>query len=232
MISHSLSVKLLVYGIYSQYNLLEKIPNGFYKPDLIERWKQGQHNAKYLFQELQKKGFHGSYSMVVRFTRKLRQTLPIRPSRQSLKEKVGRGPLPALKVERRKALTVQSTAWLVMRKLENLTPEDKQTLEKLKGQPELSTAIELTQRFLFIARKRLSQHLDSWIERAKESTFKPFQRFAKGLLDDYDAVKAGLTLEVSNGQVEGQNNRVKQLKRQMFGRAGLKLLEKRLIMNR
>ena len=170
--------------------------------------------------------------MVVRFTRKLRQTLPIRPSRQSLKEKVGRGPLPALKVERRKALTVQSTAWLVMRKLENLTPEDKQTLEKLKGQPELSTAIELTQRFLFIARKRLSQHFDSWIERAKESTFKPFQRFAKGLLDDYDAVKAGLTLEVSNGQVEGQNNRVKQLKRQMFGRAGLKLLEKRLIMNR
>jgi transposase len=57
-----------------------------------------------------------------------------------------------------------------------------------------------------------------------------FQSFAKGIKEDYDAVKNGLTLEVSNGPVEGQNNRLKMLKRQMYGRAGLDLLEKRLIL--
>lgn len=53
---------------------------------------------------------------------------------------------------------------------------------------------------------------------------------AKGLKEDYDAVKAGLTLEVSNGPVEGQNNRLKMLKRQVYGRAGLELLARRLIL--
>jgi transposase len=51
------------------------------------------------------------------------------------------------------------------------------------------------------------------------------------LTEDYDAVNAGITLAVSNGQVEGQNHRLKMLKRQIFGRAGLALLEKRLILN-
>ena len=59
---------------------------------------------------------------------------------------------------------------------------------------------------------------------------KHFKSFAKGLKEDYDAVKAGMTLDVSNGPVEGQNNRLKMLKRQMFGRANLELLEKRFIL--
>ena len=90
----------------------------------------------------------------------------------------------------------------------------------------------LTQGFLRLVRQRLPDHLDDWIEQAENSSIQSLQRFANGLKDDYDAVKAGLTLEVSNGQVEGQNNRLKMLKRQMFGRAGLDLLAKRLILNR
>lgn len=70
-------------------------------------------------------------------------------------------------------------------------------------------------------RQRLPEQLDSWLERSKDSAIKVFQSFAKGLKEDYDAVKNGLTLDVSNGPVEGQNNRLKMLKRQMFGRAGL-----------
>ena len=62
-------------------------------------------------------------------------------------------------------------------------------------------------------------------------SIKAFQSFYKSLMEDYDAVKAGATLDVSNGQVEGQNNRLKMLKRQMFGRAGLDLLAKRFILN-
>ncbi len=57
----------------------------------------------------------------------------------------------------------------------------------------------------------------------------PLQRFAKGLRDDYDAVTAGVTLPWSNGPVEGHINRLKMLKRQMFGRAKLDLLSRRFL---
>lgn len=203
-----------------------------YKPYLLGQWKQGRHNAKQLFTELQQQGFKGSYSMVVRYTHKLRESLPPQPTRESLNELPGRGPAPdEAKVGNPNPLTVRSAAWLVMRKVENLTEEDEEALELLSGQPKLSRAIDLAQSFLLIVRKRLPQHLDLWLERAQNSALKSFQSFAKGIRDDYEAVKASLILEVSNGQVEGQNNRLKMLKRQMFGRAGLELLTKRLILS-
>lgn len=59
---------------------------------------------------------------------------------------------------------------------------------------------------------------------------KPFRTFAEGLLDDYAAVKASMMLKVSNGPVEGLNNRLKLLKRQMYGRAGLELLKRRFLL--
>ena len=91
--------------------------------------------------------------------------------------------------------------------------------------------LKLAQGFIEIVRQRLPESLDAWIEAANSSTIRAFQSFARGLQDDYEAVKAGVTLDVSNGQVEGQNNRLKMLKRQMFGRAGLDLLAKRLILS-
>jgi transposase len=57
-----------------------------------------------------------------------------------------------------------------------------------------------------------------------------FQRFAQGLRDDYAAVKAGMTLSWSTGPVEGHINRLKMLKRQMFGRARLDLLSRRFLL--
>jgi transposase len=56
------------------------------------------------------------------------------------------------------------------------------------------------------------------------------QRFARRLREDYDAVKAGVTLPWSNGPVEGHINRLKMLKRQMFGRAHLDLLHRRFVL--
>ncbi len=55
-------------------------------------------------------------------------------------------------------------------------------------------------------------------------------RFALSLGEDYEAVKAGVTLEWSNGQVEGQINRLKMLKRQMYGRASIELLSQRFLL--
>ncbi len=79
------------------------------------------------------------------------------------------------------------------------------------------------------ARERQGEELDAWIVRARASENADLQRFAAGLLLDRAAVHAGLTLEWSNGQTEGQVNRLKSVKRQMYGRAGFDLLRQRVL---
>src|SRR5215212_4432315 len=64
------------------------------------------------------------------------------------------------------------------------------------------------------------------LRRAASSTLDAVRRFATGLYDDYQAVKAGVTLPWSTSPVEGHINRLKMLKRQMFGRAHLDLLSR------
>ncbi|MBI3327536.1 MAG: transposase [Nitrospinae bacterium] len=100
----------------------------------------------------------------------------------------------------------------------------------LEGQPEVAEAIELTQDCARLVRQRQGEQLDAWLARVAKSPIVALQCFAKGLTDDYDAVKAGLTLSWSNGPVEGQITRLKLLKRQMFGRASLALLEQRFVL--
>lgn len=75
------------------------------------------------------------------------------------------------------------------------------------------------------------KRLAHWINRALESNIPAMKNFAKGLLQDYDAVKAAVTLKWSNGQVEGHVNRLKNIKRQMYGRASFELLRKRVLMD-
>ena len=72
--------------------------------------------------------------------------------------------------------------------------------------------------------------MHSWLHRAATSTLEVLQRFATGLYEDYEAVKAGVTLPWSSGPVEGHINRLKMLKRQMFGRARLDLLSRRFLL--
>lgn len=203
-----------------------------YKTYLSEQWQQGRQHTKELFSEIQQQGYPGSYMTVTRYTRQLRCSLPSsKPSRESLNGLPGRGPAPSAGTPVSKSLSARRAAWLVLTRPENLTPKEKSLLDTLGQQPKLSGAISLAQGFIKLVRERLPGEFDDWLEAALSSSIKALQSFAKGLRDDYDAVKTGLTLEVSNGPVEGQNNRLKMLKRQMFGRAGLELLEKRLILN-
>jgi transposase len=73
------------------------------------------------------------------------------------------------------------------------------------------------------------EQLDEWIEQALRSGIEALKNFAQGLRQDYDTVKAALTEKWSNGPVEGQINRLKTIKRRMYGRAGFKLLKKRVL---
>lgn len=71
--------------------------------------------------------------------------------------------------------------------------------------------------------------MDRWLKEAKDSGIAEFQSLAGGILRDFDAVRAALTLPYSNGQTEGQVNKLKSLKRQMYGRANFDLLRKRVL---
>ena len=82
-----------------------------------------------------------------------------------------------------------------------------------------------------MVRERQGERLLGWIERAKVSGVAAIRRFAEGLVPDLAAVTAGLALPWSNGPTEGAVNRLKLIKRQMYGRAGFNLLRRRVLYN-
>ena len=80
-----------------------------------------------------------------------------------------------------------------------------------------------------MVRERDPEMLDGWLKEVSESDSPELCSFAEGLRGDYAAVRAALCESWSNGQVEGQINRLKLLKRQMYGRANLDLLRRRVV---
>lgn len=196
-----------------------------YKGYLLERWNAGQRQSKQLFQEIAQQGYTGTYKTVATYIHHLRQN-----QRQQLDNLEGRGPMPATRDAGQRPLTACRAVWLLLKGAKPQSTEDEALVLKLQQHPDLVVAIQLAQQFADLVRHRQPEQLDPWLERASSSSIKQFQNFAKSLQEDYEAVKAGVTLEVSNGQVEGQVNRLKMIKRQMYGRAGLALLSRRFLL--
>ncbi len=93
----------------------------------------------------------------------------------------------------------------------------------------VAEAYALGQRFADMVRKRQSELLLPWLADVGESRISPLMGFAKGIKQDLAAVTNALSLPWSNGQTEGQVNRLKLIKRQMYGRANFDLLRKRVL---
>ncbi len=184
-----------------------------YAPYVLSRWKQGCRNVTVLWQEIQAQGFPGTIRVVYRFTQTLRQE-PVE--------------LPALSTANR--ISVQEALWLIARPFNDLNEEERADLQELcQASSRLSTLHTLVQTFGQIVRKREGHRLEDWKKQVAESGLAEVQRFAKGLERDKEAVLAGLTVVYSNGQVEGQVNKLKLLKRTMYGRADFPLLRQRVL---
>jgi len=113
---------------------------------------------------------------------------------------------------------------------EDLKPEQKAFLKQFIDLcPEAQKIQELGQKFRAMIRERLEPNFDDWMKAGQESGIKELENFVKGIKQDRAAVKAALTFEWSQGQVEGQVNRLKMLKRQMYGRAKFDLLRARVL---
>jgi transposase len=124
----------------------------------------------------------------------------------------------------------QVTGWLT-RHPATLTEEDRASLKEVLARcPELDTADEHVRDFGEILTDRLGSTLPTWIDAVDASQLPGLTGFALHLLRDLDAVTAGLTLDWSSGSVEGAVNRIKKIKRQLYGRAGFELLRKMILL--
>jgi transposase len=197
-----------------------------YKAYILERWNAGCHTAIQLFHELQARGYAGSYRRVTAYVSRIRQAQGLPPRRQGLRQT-----LPVVAESTSPPLTPRRATWLVLRRPEQRTEAEAQQLTQFHAHSaEVAEAIDLAQDFAQLVRQRQPAQLDPWLDRAAASALEAMQRFAKSLHDDDTAVKAGVTLPWSNGPVEGHINRLKMLKRQMFGRARLDLLHRRFVL--
>jgi transposase len=195
-----------------------------FKGYLLERWNAGCHNASQLFREIQPKGYVGSITLVRTHAVALRRASGLAPASR---QPGGRVVAPE---EMRRPPTCRHLAWLTAQSAEALDEADQAALSRVSQvSPNLRTTVEMAQQFAAMVCQRQPDHFDEWLDQAARSGLTAFRSFATGLRSDYDAVRAALTLIYSNGRTEGQVNRLKCLKRQMYGRGGLDLLRRRMM---
>jgi transposase len=125
--------------------------------------------------------------------------------------------------------SAREATWMLLR-ADELTDEERPVAELLRRlSPEVARAQELTVSFVGVVKERRVDELRGWIIEAQRSGIPEFRSFANGLTSDLLAVRAGLTYEWSQGQVEGQVHRLKMIKRTMYGRGKLDLLRARVL---
>jgi transposase len=120
--------------------------------------------------------------------------------------------------------------WLLLSQPETLSDEKKAALKRMLAVgPMIRRVYNFAQAFIRIVRERQSKSLEPWLTAVIEYKIPELSGFARSLNRDKDAVLAALALPWSNGQVEGQVNRLKLIKRQMYGRAKFDLLRLRVL---
>jgi transposase len=126
--------------------------------------------------------------------------------------------------------SANTAVWLFIRDLDSLDEIEREDLAALcSASGVLDKAYRLVQDFLSMLHKREGHRLERWLARVAKSDLPELQQFARGVERDKEAVQAGLTWEINNGQVEGQVTKIKLIKRQMYGKAGFALLRQRVL---
>lgn len=123
----------------------------------------------------------------------------------------------------------QITSWLT-RRPDTLDEHERLELKKiLDRSPTLAVTGEQVREFAEMLTERQGHRLADWMSDVETDGAPALRSFSRGLRNDLDAVTAGLTTDYSSGAVEGTVNRIKMIKRQMYGRAKFDLLRKRIL---
>jgi transposase len=190
---------------------------------LAHNWNEGLTNAAALHAEITAQGWTDSVQAVERYVRQFRAA--------DGRSRAGRNPRLAPAVPPAPK-TRQVTRWLLTHP-DHLDPGDQARLDAARAQcPHLDALAGHVRDFAKIMTLRRGLlELEGWLAQAEASDLPQLRSFARGIRRDQQAVTAGLTLPWSSGIVEGNVNKIKMIKRQMYGRAGFPLLRKRVILH-
>jgi transposase len=185
-----------------------------FKPWINQRWNEGVTNATVLHAELQARGWTGGIQAVRRYVRPFRAMTAAPP------------PPPAVPKAR------QITSWLLHRP-EALSDHQQAQLAAIRARcPHIDAlAGHVTSFAEMMTHRTGDRDLEGWLAAAEASDLPELHSFAHGIRTDQQAVTNGLTLPWSSGTVEGTVNKIKMLRRQMYGRARFDLLRKRVILH-
>ena len=185
-----------------------------FTPYLHQRWNEGITDAAQLHAELRQRGWAGSEQTVRRYVRPFRQA-PAAP-----------GPAPAVPKTR------QITRWLLTRP-DHLHADEQGQLQAIRARcPHIDALAGHVTAFAEMMTARTgSRDLEAWLAAVEADDQAGLRSFTIGIRNDMQAVTNGLTLHWNSGRVEGTVNKIKMIKRQMYGRAGFDLLRKRVILH-
>jgi transposase len=198
---------------------------GRYIDHLRRRWSEGVRNAEELTRHIRTLGYTGSYDMVRRYVALWRT--PTERLRLCGRKSQTRARVP-LKLQRPSS---DRLSWLMVKSgMEHRTGES-ELLDELQQRCEpIRVAGELARSFGEAIRGRDVTAISAWTKRAMQSTStKAMNGFAHSLIRNWPEVKAAVELPWSNGRTEGHVNRLKLIKRKMYGRAKLDLLRIRVL---
>jgi transposase len=182
-----------------------------FKTYLTARFADGCTNAARLWTEIHAQGYRGHRRTVRRYLDTLAAA--------------------ATERKRPEEYTVREVRQWILRRPDRLDPRDRDRLQAICAHsPIVAATTELAQAFARLLRERRGQQLGAWVQMVEAADIPELRAFAVGLRKDWAAVQAGLTVHWSSGAVEGHVNRIKMLKRQMYGRANVDLLRRRVLL--
>jgi len=182
-----------------------------YAEYLQKRWLDGEQNAQQLFEEIKAQGFPGSVSAVRKFVQKWR----------NCSEK-------PINLVSNKGYSPRRTVKMLL--IETDQNEEKEYIKKLcEINPKIGKLQKLGVEFRSIIREKRAELFDEWLKKVAMSEITELKNWVRNLLVDENAVRAAMSSQWSNGQTEGQVNRLKTIKRQMYGRANFDLLKARVL---
>jgi transposase len=200
---------------------------------LAQSWATGTPKVRHLFSDIRHRGYTGSFSHLARFLAPWRNNGPTQDEADGLavdEEAPAALPLHVIDPMTGRRISPLVAAALCIKPRRQMTTRQIVNVDALKAaSPEFTTMRHLAMRFRGLLRGGTVEKLDAWMSDARRSGIYGMQRFARALRHDVEAVRNAVLEPWSNGQTEGQINRLKTLKRAMYGRAGVDLLRARLM---
>lgn len=194
---------------------------------LQELMHQGVTKIRWLFDEAKKLGYKGSFGHMARYVahvRSLARANEVPAAAEITIRSLPRDPASGMRI------SPIAAAAICMKPRPLLTTRQVGMLEVRKDEVAgFAVMRRLALRFQALLRSHDESRLDRWIDDAKDCMTPAIINFAKALVFDIQAVRNAVIEPWSNGQTEGQINRLKTLKRAMFGRADIQLLRARMM---